>query len=80
MTELTHADINTIAWMMIAVLNAYTAYISHRNSNKIEHIQKSTNSMKDALIESTAKASLAEGTAIGRKEVTDEMKTENKPK
>jgi len=75
-----HVDINTIFLLAVAALNAFTAYWSHRAkksidmaSKNIEVIEKATNSMKDALVASTAKASLAEGTAIGRKQVRDEL-------
>lgn len=76
---LTHLDINTLILLVAAALNAFTAFWSHRANKNIALVEKATNSMKDALVTSTAKASLAEGTAIGRKEVTDEMKAkENK--
>ncbi len=68
-----HVDINTVILLAAAALNAFTAYWSRKANKNIAVIEKATNSMKDALVASTAKASLAEGTAIGRKEVTDEM-------
>lgn len=66
-------DFNTIMLFLIAALNAFSAYLSHRNGKAINTIEKATNSMKDALVETTAKASLAEGTAIGRREVHVEV-------
>jgi hypothetical protein len=50
---------NTFMLLIVAALNAYTAYLSLRT-------EKNTNSMKDALVASTAKASHAEGLAEGK--------------
>ena len=53
-------------------LNALVAVVgavqSFRNGRKIEQVHVATNSMKDALVAATAKASLAEGMAAGLKE------------
>jgi hypothetical protein len=68
-------DINTAVLMAIALLNAFTAYMTHNNRKNIRIIETATNSMKDALVAATAKASLAEGTAIGRQQVTAELET-----
>ena len=54
-------DYNIILLMIIAGLNAYTAWQSRRT-------EKNTNSMKDALVAATAKASHAEGKAEGKAE------------
>lgn len=62
--------------LVIAGLNLYTAIISRNTNKNMELVEKSTNSMKDALVAATAKASLAEGTAIGLKQGREE---ERKP-
>ena len=59
-----HADFNTIGLIFVALCNLYVAYISRKT-------EKNTNSMKDALVASTAKASKAEG----RQEERDERTT-----
>lgn len=51
-------SLNSVILLMIAVLNTYSVYIAHRT-------EKNTNSMKDALVAATAKASLAQGLAAG---------------
>ncbi len=62
---MSHLDINTIVLVFVALLNAYVAWISKRTDKNMGLLEKATNSMKDALVASTAKASLAEGTAAG---------------
>jgi hypothetical protein len=47
-------DLNTITLLIVAILNGTTLYYTHRT-------EKNTNSMKDALVESTRKESLAKG-------------------
>jgi uncharacterized protein YpmB len=58
-------DVNTIVLLIVAVMNAITLYFTRRT-------EKNTNSMKDALVASTAKASLAEGEAKGLQQGRDE--------
>lgn len=53
-------DLQTLALLLIAVMNMVTLYYSRRT-------EKNTNSMKDALVEATAKLSHAEGKEEGRK-------------
>lgn len=60
-----HVDATTITLLAIAILNAYTAYVTYLTRIDMHLVEKNTNSMKDALVASTAKASLAEGTAAG---------------
>jgi hypothetical protein len=62
-------------WLVIATLNAYTAFMSWRahriaseNSTKIEQIEVATNSMKDALVKATGEAAHAAGVKEGRAE------------
>jgi hypothetical protein len=66
-------DGNTVALVAIAVLNAFTAFLAYRThltsveTNKnVAIVEKANNSMKDALVASTAKASMAEGELKGR--------------
>lgn len=68
-------DINTMALLGIAAFNALTAFLAWRThkstvsqSNTIALLEKNTNSIKDALVASTAKASRAEGVTAGRLE------------
>jgi len=79
--------IETLALFGIAVLNAFTAYMSYRaqhesylsrlsNSNteiNVQRIETATNSMKDALVASTAKASHFEGEMKGRADMRNEL-------
>jgi len=58
-------DINLVIILLIGVANAFTAYMSWQTHRNIAILEKNTNSIKDALVASTAKASLAEGTAEG---------------
>jgi hypothetical protein len=59
---------NTIGWLAITAANLFIAWlawrtnrIAHRNEVTLQIIHTATNSMKDALVASTAKASYAEG-------------------
>ena len=68
-------DNNTLALLGVAAFNAVTAYLTWRTHNialkqtdTIQLLEKNTNSIKDALVASTAKASRAEGVAAGRME------------
>lgn len=58
-------DVNLVMLLLIGLVNAYTAWLSHRTNKNVAIVEKATNSMKDALVAATAKASLAEGTAVG---------------
>ena len=62
---MSHIDINLILILLIAAMNAYTAFTSHRTNTSMGLLERNTNSIKDALVAATAKASLAEGTAAG---------------
>lgn len=48
-----------------AVASLVNSFRITKVSNNVQIIEKATNSMKDALVEASAKASLAEGTAAG---------------
>lgn len=77
--------IETLALLTIAALNAYTAWLAYRTKQDMHKVEIATNSMKDALVASTAKASHAEGMADQRA-ATDtnipakiEVNMENRP-
>lgn len=59
-------EMNTYALLGIAIMNAITAYMAYRTKQQADTIEKATNSMKDALVATTARASLAEGKEQGR--------------
>lgn len=54
-------DGNTLALLAIAAFNALTAALVYLNSRYIREVKHATNSMKDALVETTARASHAAG-------------------
>ncbi len=51
-----------LAAALIGIVNAFRLT---KIANNVQTIEKATNSMKDALVSATGKASLAEGTAAG---------------
>lgn len=61
-------EIDTIALLFIAVLNAFTGYLAWRTRSDVRVIEKATNSMKDALVAATDVAARAEGKEEGRLE------------
>lgn len=70
-----------VAQFISAIVLALTYLQSWRNGRKanqiaenVQTIEKATNSMKDALVAATAKASLAEGTAAGLQQGRAESK------
>lgn len=74
-------DPNLIALALIAVMNAFTAFLAYRThlataitQTNVAKIEIATNSMKDALVEATGKASHAEGMAEGIKQGHQEAK------
>ena len=58
-------SLDTITRLIIAISVSYNIWQTWRVKKNVHIIEKATNSMKDALIEATSKASLSEGTAIG---------------
>jgi uncharacterized protein Yka (UPF0111/DUF47 family) len=58
-----------LATLVTAMGSLVASVLSHIRlnhvANNVQQIEKAANSMKDQLVESTAKASLAEGTAVG---------------
>lgn len=69
-----HLDLNTIVLLVVALINAYVAIVTHRTGEQMNVLEKNTNSIKDALVASTAKASQAEGHAQGLAEGRGESK------
>jgi hypothetical protein len=67
----------------VLVFNCWQTWRNGRKSKRIEEnvkvIEIATNSMKDALVAATAKASLAEGTAAGLQQGRDEPRPGDKP-
>ncbi len=63
--DLSHVDVNLIILMIIGALQAYQSYTARKTGQNMSLLERNTNSLKDALVASTAKASLAEGTASG---------------
>ena len=61
-------DQTTWALLVIAVLNALTAWMAYKTRADVRTLEVNTNSIKDALVASTAKASHANGLAEGRAE------------
>lgn len=61
-----------ILMLAIAALNAFTAYISWEAKKDIHKVEVATNSMKDALVRATAKASHAEGMSDQRIATSEE--------
>lgn len=58
-------DLNTWLTLAVAIFNAVTAVLVLLAKRDIKKIETATNSMKDALVETTAKAAKAEGVAEG---------------
>lgn len=50
-----------IPLLIIAVLNAFTAFMTYRAHSLIKQVEIATNSMKDALVQATSDASFAAG-------------------
>ena len=66
--------VDTITRLIIALSVAYNIWQTWRVKKDVKIIEKATNSMKDALIVATAKASLSEGTAIGLEQGRNEIR------
>jgi len=74
--------VNNIILAVIALANLFTAFLAFKNHDAIKEarsdiaiIEKATNSMKDALVTATGKASRAEGLAEGLKRGQDQATT-----
>lgn len=59
-------SLHDITEFIAVLIFAFGAFQSFMNGRKLNVIHKETNSMKDALVASTAAASLSEGVAKGR--------------
>lgn len=71
-------DANTVALAFIAVLNVITAILAYKTHRQAKLTEKNTNSMKDALVAATKKASFAEGREDMRSETKADEKAEAK--
>jgi hypothetical protein len=60
--------LNTLGLIILALLNIYALHRGSKTQALVLKIEQATNSMKDALVEATAKASHAEGLAEGKSE------------
>lgn len=66
MTDAVVISVATLATALItAIMTIFTYITSQKNAKTIEILEKNTNSIKDALVASTAKASNLEGHAQG---------------
>ena len=61
-------DGDTIGLIIVAIINAYTAYVSTKTRAIAQKTETNTNSMKDQLMAATAISSHAEGREEGRAE------------
>ena len=57
--------VGDVTQLITALTIAYNVWQTWRVKQNVQKIETATNSMKDALVAATAKASLAEGTAAG---------------
>lgn len=65
-----------IVLLIIAIINAFTGYVTWRTRVDVRTVELATNSMKDALVKSTGEASFAAGREEGREESrVDESQT-----
>ena len=75
-----------VAYALAALISAVSAFLAAIRAgaahaavaevkDDVRKIELATNSMKDALVQATAKASMAEGEAKGRQDAHDEAKT-----
>jgi hypothetical protein len=74
MITLSQVNFDTLILLGVAVVNAFTAYVTMRTHKGMDLLEKNTNSIKDALVISTAKASRAEGVVEGREQMSGEEK------
>ena len=59
-------ELNTLALLLIALLNAYVVWTSSRTYKVAQKTEVNTNSMREQLVRATALASHAEGKEEGR--------------
>jgi len=63
--------VTAVAAATVSLANAWRL---NKVAKNVQVIETATNSMKDALVAATAKASLAEGTAVGLQQGRDEIR------
>lgn len=61
-------EYNTLMLLVIALMNAVTAFMAWRTHGNILLLEHNTNSIKDALVAATGKAAHGEGLELGRAE------------
>lgn len=64
-----------ISLLIIAILNMITAFLAFKTHQLTKQVEVATNSMKDALVVSTAKASFAAGETKARKAGEEKAET-----
>lgn len=72
MDAATSATISSVASTVGLVLVAWLSFKTAKLGKAVEEVRHNTNSLKDALVASTAKASHSEGVADGRQQVKAE--------
>lgn len=75
-------EFNNLILLGIAALNCLGVYLAYRTKQDMMKVEIATNSMKDALVKSTAEASFAAGSTEARKEgehKAAELAARNKP-
>jgi hypothetical protein len=66
--------LSAVAQLISSLALAYNIWQTWRVKQNVITIERATNSMKDALVAATAKASLLEGTAVGLEQGRNEGK------
>jgi len=59
-------DINNLILLLVALMNAFTAFMAYRTHQNVLVVELATNSMKDALVAATGSAAHAAGVTEGR--------------
>jgi uncharacterized protein (UPF0333 family) len=59
-------DLNNVILLAIAILTAFTTIMTYFTRSDMKKVEIATNSMKDALVKSTAEASYAAGEKVER--------------
>lgn len=63
-----NTDLNTLALVIIAVCNAFVAWVAWRTKIAAEKTETNTNHMREQLVEASGKVEHAKGVAQGRAE------------
>ena len=72
------SDLNTGMLIILGVINIVNVILTKKAATNIAIVEKATNSMKDALVASTARAAQAEGHAEGLEQGRSENKDGDK--